>query len=327
MGRSLVQIYGDGFRLPTIPPIGNAPAEPGVAPVRVLFGGVPAERVDVLASNRLAVLPPPTPIALGTPDWGTGSVDVEVTNLDDAGAPIPGETVVVADAYTYARVDLATSSDLLRLVRRLMELFKSQVLPNTVLTTHTDYDNDVSTYYVDVSSLPGISLAGPTLEENRLYSLNGYLEHDPNTTDGTQLLRRAPFTVDLSFAVDLVTESTQELLNLMALVTQFVDRNPFVSMDRDPSDLAKGTVRYEFDWAPGGTLAVATGDNESNIRRATGTVIVRGFDVEDLAGLDQELAVMVTNITSDVDVVPTVGQTGTSYPVGPSPGGEDCDCA
>lgn len=327
MGRSLVQIYGSDFRLPTIPGIGAAPTPVGAPTVRVLFGGQPAERVDVLASNRLAVLPPSTPLPIVSPDWGAGVVDVEVMNLDDAGVPIPGESVVREDAYTYARIDLATQTDLTRLVRRFVELWISQVLPNVVLTTHTDYDGDVSTYIVDMGKLPGISLAGPSLLENRFFSLNGLQEYDPQVTDGSRLLRRAPFTVDLGFQVDLVSDSTQELINLMALVTQFVDRNPFVYLPRDPGDPSKGLVRYEFDWVTGAQLAIAVGDNESNVRRATGSVVLRGFDVEDLAGLEQELAVMVTNITSDVDVVPIVGQTGESYPVGPSPGGEDCNCS
>lgn len=325
MGRSLVQIYGDGFRLPTIPQ-GVAPAPVPLPTVRVLFGGQPAARVDVLASNRLAVLPPITPLAVEAPDWGTGLVDVEVTNLDDAGVAIPGETVVVANAYTYSRVNLSTITDLTRLVRTFVEAWIAQVLPNTVLTTHTDYDDDVTTYTTNLAKLPGISLAGPSLSENRLFSVNGHQEFDPLVTDGSRYLRNAPFTVDLTFFVDLVSESTQELLNLMALVTQFVDRNPFLSLLRDPADPSKGSVRYEFDWLPGGTLGIATGDNDNNTRRASGSVVIRGFDVEDLAGLEHELAIAVTKITEDVDVSPTFGQTGTNYPVGPSPGGEDCNC-
>src|SRR5690242_18600619 len=77
-GRTLVEIIGTGFRQQTVAPALSAGSLPAPPPsVRVLFGGVEAERVRVASPTRLLVT---------TPARDAGVVDVRVENIDDFGA-------------------------------------------------------------------------------------------------------------------------------------------------------------------------------------------------------------------------------------------------
>lgn len=403
-----MQLYGDGFRLPTVPD--TVPAPPVPQTVQVLFGDEAVSDVRVLKSNRLLVNAPVSPIAAvrvrmaagasltftpgGAPTvtrdvgswsadgfragqrvrvigsasndndrateyliatvsalvltlnpavtlaaegpvsgvsivsfaYGEGVVDVTIRNLDDLGDPIGGEEVVVANGYSYERVQLATETDLTRMCRQVIREVRRQVLPNVSLTTHTDWDGDTEDLLqlVSLAELPGVAILGPDMIENRFYSLNGHL---PKTLPGDEvLLRNAPYTVDLAFDVLLVSDSKVELQNLMVLFAQFVDRNPRLSLDRDADDPSAGRVEYEFDFATGGDLVSRRAPNNSNLRIASGSVVVRGFDLEDLAGFTDEAARDLTGMTEDTDtpVSTSASQTGVSYRVGPSPGGGKC---
>lgn len=400
-GRAMVEIYGDGFRLPTVTLNPSGVTPPAPPSVEVLFDDEPAVDVQVVRTNRIVARTPVSPISggiirlaqgavltfvPGTPDtivrssgdwrddgfragqriivenaaandgdreivsltastltlsssgalvaagpvadvrvlsraYGEGKVAVTVRNLDVNGAPIPGESITVEDGYHFSRVQLADEAHLTRLVRELVRLFRKQVIANVSTTTHTEYDAETgdALSVVELAELPGIGLDGPDLEENRFFSVNGGVELElPN---GEVILRRAPYTVDLIFTVTGVSDSQIEIVNLLALATQVIDRNPYVYLDRDPSDPSLGRVRYEFDFAEGGDFEITTGANVSNLRSFSGTVVVRGFDLEDLAGFAGELGTRVVIPVEETEIA-TV-QTGETYDVGPSPGG-DC---
>lgn len=57
---------------------------------------------------------------------------------------------------------------------------------------------------------------------------------------------------------------------------------------RDPANAGAGQVRYEMDLTPDGDLKVTSQPNESNVRSFSGRFVVRGFDLEDLAGVPDE---------------------------------------
>src|SRR5262245_23027235 len=82
-GSLLVEIAGDGFRLPT---------SSDVPSVRMLIGGRAGRDVRVLAVDRLTCLAPAA---------DAGSVDVTLQNLDADGVVVPGEEVTAAQAFTY----------------------------------------------------------------------------------------------------------------------------------------------------------------------------------------------------------------------------------
>ncbi len=110
MGGNMVIVDGLNFRLPDEPPA------TGVAPkaaqtVEVLFGTIPAdpEKIFVVQDSRLYVKAPPFPMhdANEVPLLVAQTVDVTVTNLDNNGDPIAGETVTEVDGYAFDRVDIS----------------------------------------------------------------------------------------------------------------------------------------------------------------------------------------------------------------------------
>ena len=308
-GRSLVRIFGDGFRL-TPPPPPDGPTGPIVAgrvsspepkTVSVTFGGKEALKVEVIKSNLLHVLTPITPIdGIKAAAHGVGAVDVVITNLDDNEDPIGGETVTSVGAYTYRHVklDATTESDLLRLVVQLIIEWKRQVLPEVVFTVHTDYDDDTGSPIVDIAKLPSIALLLRELPENRFYSLN---ERPEREEDGVVFIDRKPRTVDLLFDVVGASDSTFELLNLLAACNTFMDENIVLELDRDPTDPGKGTVEYELDFQSGGDFTISRGASNSNLRQFSGAILIRGFDIEGYAGFSESSVRGLAALSNDVE--------------------------
>lgn len=313
-GRSLVDIWGRNFREPPDPPsfgptgstVSGLVVTSEPQTVSVTFGGAEAERVIFLSPIHLQAITPITPLA-GTKagNWGEGSVDVVVTNLDDDGDPILGESVTVEDGFTYRHVklDATTPSDLLRLVETLIQELKKQVIPEVVLTQSTDYDSSTGDglNIVDIAKTPAIVIVGPDLPENRFYSRND----QPEEAQGEDVtIYRKPRTVDLLFdVIGIVSDSIKELLNLESLMNEFMDRNPFISMVRDPDDLSKGSVSYEFDIQPNGDFRTSKRPSNSNIRVFTGSILIRGFDIEGFAGFYHDSTIgKATTLTEDLEL-------------------------
>jgi hypothetical protein len=247
----------------------------------VTLGGAEAERVDVVRSNLLRVVTPRSPLGgFESSGYGAGVVDVVVTNHNVGGEAIAGESATAAAAYEYrhARLDAATPSDLLRVVATLLEELKWQVLPEVVLTQHTDWDPDVSTGFVEVASMPALVLTGPGTEENRFYSRNDLPEEALSATRVD--VRRRPRTVDLLFDLIGISDSTVELHNLLSAATEFVERNPFLRVLREPADASAGFAEYELDYQSGGGFDVGARPSGSNVRFFSGSLVVRGVDFE-----------------------------------------------
>jgi hypothetical protein len=324
--RSVGSWSSDGFRTGQLVRVARSASNDGEYTVALVTPSV----LTLAAGDVLVAEGPSAGAVVESKAHGEGVVDLTVRNVDDSGVPIPGESVTVPRAFTYRRVQLADEAHLTRLVRQFIREWRRQVLPNTVLSVHTEYDSETGDglNVTDLATLPGIALTGPDMAENRFFSENGTKE--AVLPDGEVLLYTAPYTVDLTFAVTGVSDSHVELLNLMALSTQFVDMNPYIYLDRDPADPARGRVRYEFDFAPNGNFATAAGTNISNLRSFSGTVIIRGFDIEDMAGFAGSLGADLTQTVEDVQeglavvgATVVVEQLGETYDEGPSPGG-DC---
>lgn len=310
-GRTLVEVEGAGFRLPPPPPP-SGPTPPPKPTVQILVGGREAADVRVRASDRLTFL---------SPVGDVGPADVVLRNLDDAGVPIVDEEAVLPGGFTYRLPPLTAESDLTRLVRTLLRELKRQVLPNVSLTVQTDFDAQTGDelHIAELASLPALVLVGPELREDRFYSLNQLPE--VAGAPGTVLRRRVPYTVDLVFTLVGASDHTVELLNLMAATELFFHRNKFLEMDRDPASALGGRVRYEMDLAPDGDLRVTSQPNASNVRSFSGSFVIRGFDLEDLAGVAGDA---VTEQTAPAEEVVIAPPEQLNVPPSPAAAGPEC---
>lgn len=278
-GRELVEILGENFREP--PEIPNVIPVPIPAPtVEVRFDGVLAETLEVVNGGRILVITPPGRETIDAAGDAV-AIEVTVTNLDDNGDPIPGETGTNAAGFTYRLPMMHTMTTLQFVVNKLIQDFKDQLHPNVMLTVHTDWDGTLDGLNIaNIARLPAIILDGPDMRENRFYSRNAKTEVD--LTDGSEefAIKREPRTVDLGFDMLLLSDNVQEILNLAQHVTQFFHRN---KVFRLPDDLANPDpdeyTEYEMDMQTGGDFSWATEPNNGNLRQMRGSFLIRGLDI------------------------------------------------
>ena len=120
---------------------------------------------------------------------------------------------------------------------------------------------------------------------------------------GPELLRRRPpYTVDLIFTLTAASDRTIELLNLMAAVATFLNRNRWIELPRDPEDAASETVRWEID--PDGDFQTRL-DGPSDVRAFSCGFVVRGFDIDE--GLPLDLGKAVDETELETEAVPPGG--------------------
>jgi len=246
--------------------------------MRVDFGGELATDVRVFSQGQLTCL---------APIHNPGAVDVTISNIDeDTGLPIGGETDTKANGYTFTVPNLTVQHDLTRLVRTFIRELKRQVIGEVALTTHTDFDDETGDFLntVNIAKMPALILIGPDTSENRFFSTNE--KRIVDLGDGTFDIRKPPYTVDLQFECVGVAELSVQKLNLTATFIEFISANKFIEMDRDPADLSKGRVRYELDFLEEGGEPNSTSRlSNSNVKAFAGNVVIRGFDIEGLAGV------------------------------------------
>jgi hypothetical protein len=285
-GQTLVEILGSGFQTWVIPPPSSEPSSDPWPTVEVLFGGSQGTDVAVVTSSRLFVRAPSSPLAGIKPAFGEGAVDLVVRNIDSDGVLIGAETVTQLAGYAYRRAQLATESDMARLVRQLIIELRKQVIPNVSITNHSDFDIDTTDLanIVDVAQLPALVIFGPQLQENRFYSVNGMVNVSRAGFESDR--RRAPDTDDLAFTFLGISDLKGEALSLQSLVRQFFKTNRWLQLQRDPNDASLGFVKYDMqlDSGAGGIGYSPPADQKSNLRSFSGSFVVRGFDHEDLVG-------------------------------------------
>lgn len=309
-GGTLVRVLGGEFRTPTIPPVTNAPVPALPQTVRVEVDGVVAPKVQVANDGKLYFTAPPSSLfvaANGKAQDGPFVVDVTVTNLDDTGTPIPGETVTVSGGFTYARIDVYQTPSIVQvLTRQLLRLWKSETIPNVVDSTNTDYDGDASDglNITALAALPAIVLTGPDLVENRFFTQNQDQICVPDV--GDPLVFRRPVYTDLEFDVMLMADSKAVLLNLMSLAITFMDRNKFISIDV----AGQGTLTLELDYIEDAFFDVRriAADADNNLHGCSGRISILALPITGYAGLENDGARGIAPEVTDTNA-PTLQTT------------------
>lgn len=243
-GRNMIRVWGRNFRLPDAPPTSGRVATSPVT-VRVRFDGEAALLVEPVNEFELRVrVPPYRGAAQVTPIPASA---VEVTNLTNTGAPIAGETVTAAAAYTYARPALrapAAEPTFVQVFRELGLLLQRTVLANTGYVAHPDYAEGAPTPNTLFAALPALAISEPAWAEDR--------ERDADELFRVQsagtLLRHINWRTSvyrLSATVTGVSDNAIEALSLGAALTETVDRTPYLFLD-DPT---YGRQRYPLELA------------------------------------------------------------------------------
>jgi hypothetical protein len=265
------------------------------AQVEVLFADAPGEVLSVREEAGISLAD------VRTPTHAEAAVDVTLRNLDAGGNPVPGEEVVLPGAYRFLRPRIVQEADLTRLVRGLLRELKRQLIANASMTVSVDYDDTTidGLNVVAISRLPSVVLSGPKVAENRFFSTNEPHEDVVPGSNGPELLRRRPpFTVDLSFTITAASNRTVELLNLMAAVATFLNRNRWFDLPRDSDDESAGPVRWEMD--PEGDFQTQL-DGPDDVRAFTCGFVVRGFDIDE--GLPLDLGKAVAELGLDTEAI------------------------
>jgi hypothetical protein len=309
-GKTLVEIDGTNFRTPTP----QVPAANGITPdappsVVVTFGGVPSPDVRWLSATTLWVTSPVSPLPYNAP---AGPVDVVVTNVDDSGHPIVGETVTVAGGFTYQLPTLTSDneSDLARCVRAFIQELKRQITPNVAWPANTDFDDaaDAVTQTALLPKMPGLVLSDLDVRENPFYSERSKV--DVTSQDGTSYVELdPPTTVDLVFTIVGVTTNAVELFNLLAATKRFFRKNPYLSLQRDPTDSSKGAVEYEMDSYEEKENKLTITATSDNVKHFVIMATVRGFDIEAMSGLTLGGPAGESEGTTDAGATATDGPT------------------
>ncbi len=261
----------------------------------VRFGAAPAEVVSVRVEGGVSVAD------VRSPAHPEALVPVVVENLDAAGVPVPGELATLPGAYRFVRGPLVAEATVTRLVRALLRMLKAQVAENTTMTVALDYDDtpDDQLRVVPLAKLPALVLSGPTVRDSRFYATNVPHEDVVAGVLGPELRRRRPaFTVDLAFALTAASDRTAELLNLMASVASFLNRNRWLVLPRDPARPELGRVRWEMD--PEGDFRTNL-HGQGDVRVFTCGFVVRGFDLDE--GLPMDLGKAVAEGGAELSTV------------------------
>lgn len=242
-GTNLVQIQGSGFRLPPPPPPAGYLGGPQPRTVRVQFAGVDSEWAYAASGGLLLARVPAWAGSYAGP-WPV-SVAVRVANLDDGGAEIPGEAVVVPDGYDYEQPPLAAEPYIQRVCRELLRLFRRHLLPNVWLTVDVDYTDSPADLDRLRATAPVIHLVGPVGPLNRFDSINREEPTDDPTDQLRWVERREPVTADLVFDVRCFAPTARQLFALGQAFTLFQRDVVELRVPDDPAVPAGAAKVYE----------------------------------------------------------------------------------
>lgn len=289
-GTAQVEVRGTGFRMPSeaLPTTrGTAPAPPPT--VRVFFGGAESPRVRLISEERLLVT---------LPQHAPEVVSVEVYNVGQHGETLGDEWVALEGGFEYRLPPLTERSIISEVTRRLIELLMQQVHPEVVITQSVDFSEDTMEDVlrkVAVASLPCVMLIGPRMRDNPMYR-NDAGPQGQRPGGGRNQLRKGRVK-DLVFTIGALSDNMDELLTLMQLLDNFVDRNPAVELNG---------ARYELAYeAESGEQTADPAPSESGVKSVTGTIVIRRVRVVGAPGIPGDTQVDVHPQVQSVQLHPT----------------------
>jgi hypothetical protein len=287
-GGHLVVVRGTNFRLPPTPPASNGPLPDPLPTVRVTVDGVPATNIGVLSSTMLFCRLPEHEASRTVDKTGAVSVarfPLVVTNLDDSGVAIPGESVTKASAVVYARPDLSVEDDGGRVERAFLRLLKRQIVENVVKLGISPDFGDAPFLVTSTADPPGLVVTGPRCREDVPHWIRRAPIVVPSQLGGDMVDIKAPSaTVMLEYTVSGYAKGGQQNTALMLLTKNVLQKLGFIEVDRDPADPTKGKIQYQVVMPPESEARDTSSPNESGTHSFDGILVqIRGVSLQDIA--------------------------------------------
>lgn len=288
-GGQVVQISGTNFRAVDVPYA--VPQQNERPTVAVTFAGVEAEKVWVLSETELRARVPsarfsPNPdieeqVKLD-PDVSQitfSAVDIVITNLDDSGEPIAGETTTAPGVYSYQQPLLrlpAGDPPLLQVLRELLQLLKLSLVPRVAWSSHTDYGDD-DAFFTALSQHPsvGLRIEFPDDDEYSHHDNVPQLFARPGDLWDEYAMQK---TVMLVATLTLSSRSSSEAIRLVNGLFDLQMATPWLIVPPDPNyPIAIPDNRYPLELSrhPAQVGSV----NRVNVTAFTAQLRVRGIPI------------------------------------------------
>jgi hypothetical protein len=237
-GGNLVTLTGTNFKIPVLD---FSIPTPAITPtVAVTVGGRAARRVDVISATEVRVLMPRLWHADPETDSYSAS-DIVLTNLDENGDPISGESVTETGGYTYERWALGpprADPPMLKILRELIWALKLEVERNVYRTVHMDYAEDEAAVVIDHAKLPSINIILNMPKDVEYSQWDNYPEEVDIDAD-TAAVYEGAITKMLQLNLYLSGEGSREATALTSSVEEWVQVNPELHVEAD-QDLYPG---------------------------------------------------------------------------------------
>lgn len=268
VGLTLVKITGTNFRPAPSPPPAAYTGTGAQQTVSVTFNGVEADAALVADSTEIWAV---TPEYMGTESDLPDSVDIVITNLDDTGAAIGGETVTEVDGFTYKRQTLTAEGAVTWITDNLIGFFKRHVLLETVLTTDPEYADNPAGALTTLGELPAVVLVGPIVADDPT-------RHDDNTNEleisgesGKSAVEKPRRAKTIGFAIHGFGRTKIEATNLQESIDGAVTARQRLRMldSRGGSDTIDLQMLLTESWE-------SSDDTATHIHRVSNALEIRG---------------------------------------------------
>lgn len=274
-GRELVRIEGTNFELPPTPAATGYVGGSCPETVQVEVDSEFATEVKVWTSELITCL---VPSFRGEPSALSASpglsVDVLIRNLTGP------EEDTFADAYTFARANLARTDGALKHVLRTLVLeLRRQVIDYIVFATQVDFDGDTADTLdiVELAEIPALSLFGPDITEDK-FRRSSERPTVQNVPTLEYERKRTPRVFTISFEATLTARGVMELAQLTTELVNFFTRNPKLSVNKDTSDPTAG--RVEFDMFLNSGPSRTGSANADDVYSATASFAIHGVPID-----------------------------------------------